>query len=305
MPPYHGVMAWCPELTSLRLLHTVGQTGSISEAARVHGVSQPAASKRLRTLERSMGVHLVQRTPSGSQLTDEGRVAADWAGRVFDTIEQMLDAIGAIKAHGTPDLRLASSMTIAEHLVPEWLSVLRRREPDTHVGLRVTNSQEVQRLVLEGHVDIGLVETPTIAEQLDSMVIGSDRLVVIVPPSHEWAARESPLTTAELGRSDLIVREQGSGTREALDHTIGDVERVEPVLELGSNAAVKGAVTAGAGAAVLSGLAVNHELVSGQLVEVAVVGINLERTLSAVWQRGRSLDDLDRAFLQIAATTSI
>jgi molybdate transport repressor ModE-like protein len=298
-------MTWCPELTSLRLLHAIETTGSISEAARVHGVSQPAASKRIRELERSMAVSLLERTPTGSQLTSEGRIVVDWAERVFETIEQMFDAVASMKAHGSADLRLASSMTIAEHLVPGWLSALRLMAPDLHVGLRVANSQAVQSLVLEAHADIGLVEAPTVDERLESSLIAYDRLVVVVAPSHPWAVRGLELTADELAEAELIVREAGSGTREALDRCLGDRGSAEPYLELGSNAAVKGAVSAGAGAAVLSTLAVNEDLEAGRLVEVPVADLDLQRPLQAVWRRDHRLDAAGKRLLELAAKTSM
>jgi molybdate transport repressor ModE-like protein len=297
-------MTWCPELTSLRLLHAIETTGSISEAARMHGVSQPAASKRIRELERSMAVSLLERTPVGSQLTWEGRIVVDWAGRVFETIEQMFDAVESMRAHGSADLRLASSMTIAEHLVPGWLSALRLQAPDLHVGLRVANSQDVQRLVLEGHADIGLVEAPTVDERLESALIAHDRLVVVVAPSHGWATRRQELTLDELAQAELIVREAGSGTREALDRWLRDRGSAEPYLELGSNAAVKGAVRAGAGPAVLSILAVNDDLEAGRLVEVPVADLDLRRPLQAVWRREHDLGVSGKRLLELAVMTS-
>ncbi|MFU8853330.1 LysR substrate-binding domain-containing protein [Micromonospora sp. SL1-18] len=213
----------------------------------------------------------------------------------------MFDAIDSMRANASPDLYVASSMTIAEHLVPVWLSVLRTSRPTLHVGLRVTNSQDVQRLVLEGHADIGLIETPSLDSRLEARVIAHDRLAVVVAPSHPWASRTAPLRPDDLAAAQLIVREPGSGTREALDRWLASRAPTEPLLELGSNSAVKGAVKAGAGPAVLSVLAVRDDLRSEQLVEVEVEEIDLNRPLLAVWPRGRGLDEPSTALLSIAS----
>lgn len=297
-------MSWCPELTSLRLLHAIETTGSISEAARIQGLSQPAASKRLRELERSMGVGLLERTPTGSQLTAEGRIVVDWAGRVFGTLDQMYDAVESMRSDGPADLRLASSLTVAEHLVPGWLSALRQQAPDLHVGLQVANSQEVQRAVLDGQADIGLVEAPAVDDRLESALIAHDRLVVVVAPSHPWASRPEALTLDRLAGVELIVREKGSGTREALDRWLGDRGAPKPCLELGSNAAVKGAVRAGAGVAVLSILAVGDDLESGRLVEIPVADADLRRPLQAIWRREQHLGVAGRRLLELAVWTA-
>lgn len=177
-----------PELTSLGLLRAVGNGGSISEAARQHGLSQPAASKRLAALERTLAVSLLQRSKTGSGLTPEGQVVADWAGRVLETVEQMFNAVAAMQGHTAADLRLVSSMTVAEHLVPGWLSSLRNIRPELHVGLRVMNSHDVQDLLLEQQADLGLIETSSWNPALASRTISRDRLAVVVPPSHPWHA---------------------------------------------------------------------------------------------------------------------
>lgn len=293
-------MSRVPELTSLGLLRAIGNSGSISEAARQHGLSQPAASKRLAALERSLAVALIQRSKTGSRLTPAGQVVADWAGRVLDTVEQMFDAVATMQADPAADLRLASSMTVAEHLVPGWLSSLRSVRPELHVGLRVMNSHDVQDLLLEEQADLGLIETSTWNPALASKTISRDRLTVVVPPSHPWADRRWPLGVEELAAARIIVREPGSGTRETLERLLDPVARAEPLLELGSNTAVKEAVKAGAGPAVLSILAVHDELASGQLVEVAITGLDLSRPLTAVWPRGRALSEPSLTLLGIA-----
>jgi molybdate transport repressor ModE-like protein len=293
-------MSAIPDFESLRLLIEIGATGSITEAARRTGLSQPAASKRFAKLERSMAVPLIDRTPSGSRLTPAGLVVADWAGRVFSTIDQMLEAVESMRTHSPAALHVASSMTIAEHLVPVWLSTMRASQPRLHVALRVTNSQDVQRLVLQGHADIGLVETTSIDPLLDGEVLAHDRLAVVVAPTHGWARRRLPLEPHDLAAAQLVVREPGSGTRETLDRWLASQQPTEPLLELGSNAAVKGAVRAGVGPAVLSVLAVQDELALEQLVEVAVRGIDLSRPLTAVWPRGSHLDEASATLLTVA-----
>ncbi len=289
-----------PDLESLRLLVDIETSGSLGGAARQAGISQPAASKRLTTLERQLGVPLVVRTARGSQLTTEGRVVADWARRIFGTIDQMLSTVGSLRAGGESEISVAASLTIAEHLIPGWLSQLRRAHPELHVGLRVANSQQVQALLLDGKADLGFVEGPSIDRRLASRQVAADRLAVVVAPDHPWAARTRPLRRDQLLAAPLVVREPGSGTRATLDRLLGGVDHPEPLLELGSNEAVKGAVIAGAGAAVLSVLAVRADLDGGRLVEVRVRDADLTRKLCAVWPRSRTPKDPASWLLQTA-----
>jgi molybdate transport repressor ModE-like protein len=275
-----------PETASLRLLVDVGNMGSVGHAARAAGISQPAASKRLASLERELGLPLVLRSPGGSRLTPEGEVVAEWAQRVLDNVDALLRAATALRTNGDTHLHVAASMTIAEHLLPTWLSTMRSAHPELHVGLRVANSEQVQNLVLEAEAAIGFVEGPSIDRRLASRRIARDRLVVVAAPEHPWAGCSSALPRHELLNTPLVVREAGSGTRATLDLLLQGTDRARPLLELGSNEAVKGAVIAGAGVAVLSILAVEADLATGRLVEIPIQDAVLVRKLSAVWKRG-------------------
>lgn len=292
-----------PDLDSLRLLVDIESSGSLGGAARSAGISQPAASKRIAVLERQLGMPLVVRTARGSRLTTEGQVVTDWARRVLETVDQMLGAAASLRKGGDSELRVAASMTIAEHLIPRWLSTMRKAHPELHVGLRVANSEQVQSLVLSGEVDVGFVEGPSIDRRLASQQVATDRLAVVVAPDHGWACRPRPLRRDQLVATSLVVRERGSGTRATLDRLLRGIERPEPLLELGSNEAVKGAVIAGAGVAVLSVLAVRGDLDAGRLVEVTVQDADLVRKLSAVWPRTRKPRDPTLWLLQTAMSS--
>ncbi|HEV7649212.1 MAG TPA: LysR family transcriptional regulator [Actinophytocola sp.] len=279
-----------PDLESLRLLVSVAELGSVGRAARAMGIAQPSATRRLAALERRAGFPLLVRTPAGSTPTTDGKLVVAWASALLAAAEEFQTSLTALRTNRAAALRIAASMTIAEALLPRWLSDLRRVEPDVHVGLTVTNSSSVARLVLgDSDVDLGFVEGPTLTEGLASRVVGTDQLIVVVPPGHPWARRRRPLAAAELAATPLVVREPGSGTRETLDRLLVRNGPVGPQLELGSNAAVRGAAVAGIAPAVLSRHAVAPDLASGALVEVAVADLRLARRLRAVWPKGRRL----------------
>jgi DNA-binding transcriptional LysR family regulator len=294
-------MSALPDLDSLKLLVDVGELGSLGGAARLAGIAQPSASKRIAQLERRLGLPLLERTPRGSTLTAEGRMIAGWAAQVLAAAHELVRAAQAVRRNGAAHLRVASSMTVAEYLVPRWLGELQNREPDVQVGLDVVNSADVAARVLAEEVELGFVEGPGVPDGLDSRVVGTDRLVVVVAPGHPWARRRTALRGAELAATPLVVREPGSGTRETLDVAFRSTFQASPRLELGSNSAVKGAAQAGAAAAVLSGYAVEAEVATGRLVEVPLTGVNLIRSLRAVWRRGRALAGPAATLLAVAS----
>ncbi|MFI6595616.1 LysR family transcriptional regulator [Nonomuraea sp. NPDC050536] len=294
-------MSALPDLDSLKLLVDVGELGSLGQAAKRAGIAQPSASKRIALLERRLGLPLLERTPRGSRLTAEGKMVVNWAAQVLAAAEELMRAARAVRQSGAVHLKVASSMTVAEYLVPRWLGELQNREPEMQVGLDVVNSADVAYRVLAGEVELGFVEGPQVPEGLASRVVGTDRLVVVVAPGHPWARRRTVLRGPELAATPLVVREPGSGTRETLDLAFRALHRASPRLELGSNSAVKGAAQAGAAPAVLSGYAVEADVATGRLVEVPLAGLNLVRNLRAVWRRGRPLTAPAATLLSIAS----
>lgn len=290
MTIYHIDMsiAW-PDLAVLELLVAVSEHGSLSSAARAIGMAQPNASRSLTRLERSLGVILLDRRPGGSRLTVEGAVVVDWARPALESARDLMSAAESLQSQRRSKVMVAASMTVAEYLMPGWLSDLKRADPDLSVTLSVHNSDQVFDLVADGSVDVGFVETPRLPAGLHRLKVGADRLAVVVPPEHPWAAAGKTLTPQELASTALVVREKGSGTRSTLDRALKDYRPVPPTLELSSNAAVRVSVTAGAGPAVLSIFAVRSWLESGALVEVPVAQLPLERRMHAVWKGPRIL----------------
>ncbi|MER5719191.1 LysR substrate-binding domain-containing protein [Streptomyces sp. NPDC002132] len=273
-----------PDLGALELLLAVARVGSLGAAARELGITQPAASSRVRSMERQLGVALVDRSPRGSTLTDAGALVTDWARRIVEAAEAFDAGAQALRDRRDSRLRVAASMTIAEYLLPGWLLALRAQRPDTAVSLHAGNSAGVAERVLTGEVDLGFVEGLTVSSGLDSAVIAHDRLIVVVAPGHPWARRRRPLAAGELASTPLILREKGSGTRQVLDAALGGLAR--PLIELSSTTAVKAAAVSGAGPAVLSELAVGEELGMRRLVSVPVESVVLARELRAVWPTG-------------------
>lgn len=234
-----------PDLGALELLLAVARLGSLGAAAREVGITQPAASSRIRSMERQLGVALVDRSPRGSRLTDAGALVTDWARRIVEAAEAFDAGAQALRDRRDSRLRVAASMTIAEYLLPGWLLALRAQRPDTAVSLLAGNSAAVAARLLSDEADLGFVEGLTVPTGLDSVVIAHDRLIVVTAPAHPWARRRRPLAAEELASTPLILREKGSGTRQVLDAALGGLAR--PLIELSSTTAVKAAAVSGAG----------------------------------------------------------
>ncbi|MDX3282738.1 LysR family transcriptional regulator [Streptomyces scabiei] len=279
-----GLAHRVPDLGALELLLAVARLGSLGRAARELGITQPAASSRIRSMERQLGVALVDRSPRGSRLTDAGALVTDWARRIVEAAEAFDAGAQALRDRRDSRLRVAASMTIAEYLLPGWLLALRAARPDTAVSLLAGNSTVVAERLLADEADLGFVEGPTVPAGLDAAVIAHDHLIVVTAPGHPWARRRKPVEAAELAATPLILREKGSGTRQVLEGALGSLAR--PLIELSSTTAVKSSALSGAGPAVLSELALGEELSARRLVPIPVHGVHLRRSLRAVWPTG-------------------
>lgn len=279
-----------PDFAALELLVGVEDHGSLSAASRHAGIAQPNATRTIKKLERQLGMTLLERSTAGSTLTPQGTVSAHWARRVLDATRHMLDVAEGLRTERSAQLTVGASMTVAEHLMPMWLGTFRTEFPDFTIHLHVHNSAVVFERIRDGEYDLGFVESPTVPKTLHSARVARDRLVVVVHPSHPWARRRRPPTPAELAATRLLVREPGSGTRNTLDLALQDYDRAAPLLELGSAAAIRTSVLAGVGPAVLSSLAVVSQVRAGELRVVEVEGLELDRTLRAVWRGSRQLD---------------
>lgn len=279
-----------PDLPGLDLLVAIADEGGIAAAARVLAVSQPTASDRLRILERRLGLTLVVRTPTGSVPTAAGAAVVEWARPVLDGAAVLVDGVRALRGQAASRLSVSASLTVAEHLVPGWLVTLAAETSDVSVALRMGNSTDVVAAVRQGSVQLGFVEGASAPKGLRSRTILRDELVLIVAPGHPWARRRTPVGAAELSATALVMREEGSGTREVLEQWM-DITGHEPraAVELASTTALVHAVRAGVGPAVVSALAVSEELGDGRLVRVPLrlnegAAAHLHRRIRAVWR---------------------
>jgi molybdate transport repressor ModE-like protein len=294
-----------PDLVSLDLLNSIAELGSLSQAAARHRMSQPAVSMRMSQLERALGARLLERGPGGTQLTESGDQVAALARRVLAEVRGMMAAVDALVAQNSSQLRAAASFTIAEHLLPGWIGALQADCPDAMLAMEVGNSDRVLALVGDGRVDIGFVEGHGARiEGLEAVVVGRDRLEVVVSPAHAWAARRAPVGGAELAATELVLRESGSGTRAVLAAALSAWGGPRSRLELGSTASVLAAARRGEAPAVLSALAVAEDIAAGRLIAVGTEDIDLSRALRAVWPGSRPLAPLARRLLDMAVSAT-
>jgi DNA-binding transcriptional LysR family regulator len=289
------------DLAGFDLLLTVAGAGSIGQAARLHGLSQPAASIRLRQLESRLGITLLERSAHGARLTTAGELVASWAQPVLDRAAELETSLEALRSGHRTQLRIAASITVAEYLLPRWLIALRAARPEIRISLASGTSADVSARVQAGRADLGFVEGPDVPDGLQARVVARDELVLVVAPAHRWARRRTALAVEDIAATPLVSRERGSGTRDAWERALR-VPLADPALEVTSATAIKAAVMGGLAPAVLSVHAVQAELSAGTLVRVTTPdGLDLNRRLRAVWPHGQTLRGPAADLLTLAA----
>ncbi len=273
-----------PDLETLALLVAIDVQGSIGAGARARGISQPAASARIREAEARWRLRLLERSPRGSRLTSEGRTVVAWSRRVLDEVQILTTGVASLRSDREATLRVAASLTVAEFLLPRWLGRLNARVPDLRPRMLVVNSAGVEELVRSGAADVGFVESTVVARDLLVRRVDTDELCVVVSPEDPWADRATPLSGADVLSRRWVLREPGSGTRRTFEDAVGG----EPAcaLEAGSTAALLGAVVAGLGPGVVSRRAVQAAVEAGTVREV-FTDLDLTRPVHAVLRPGR------------------
>jgi DNA-binding transcriptional LysR family regulator len=262
-----------PEIGELEALITALRTGSIGEAARRLGVSQPALSKRLRHLEAVAGARLLDRSPAGVVATPAGSRLAIAALRVIDEVALLDDVLSELRGQSAP-VRIASSPVVADRLLPELLASARDDLTGLPIELTAANSAVVRRLIEANAADLGIVATDDPLSDPGAPVIARDEVVVAVPAAHAWAALASVPLSA-LAATPLVVRDPRSHARTFVDRVMREHDlSINPSHELGSSAAAVSATLETGHPAVLSSLTLRDD---PRIVTRPIEGVTLAR----------------------------
>ena len=283
----------------LALFHAVAQAGGISRGAERLHVSQPAVSKQIKELEDALGIRLLERLPRGSRLTDGGKLLAHYVQRMAVVEEETARAIEEFRGLKRGRLAVGASTTIGAYLLPQVFGEFHRQHPDIELRLEIANTETIQNQLMEGSIEVGLTEGLMEAEHLDSEVFHEDELVAIAPRGHSLL-KQKRVTARELCREPFILREAGSGTRAVVERALGKRGlTVKPVLSLARPEAIKRAVIAGVGVAIVSRLAIGCELQIGSLVVIPVKDLVIRRPLHLQKLRSKNPSPAVSQFLKL------
>lgn len=286
-------------LNHLRVFASVAEHGNLTRAARELNVSQPAISKQLGDLEEDLGTQLVDRLPRGVRLTEAGEVLLTHAQRILQAERAAQQDLRDLRGLGRGKLSVGASTTVGSYLVPSLMGELHRQHPGVQLDLTIANTASVQSAVLENSCDVGLIEGFVSSDLLAVETLIADDMIGIAAPSHP-ALQKAPLRAAALSELPLLMREQGSGSREVVEAALRKrALEVTPVMSLGSTEAIKSAVIHGLGIAFVSRLTVEHELQTKRLVELTFSDLQIRRDLYLVALKGKRHSPAASAFIAL------
>ena len=255
-------------LEQLRIFVAVAERQHVTQAAAALNLTQSAVSGALAALEGRHGVQLFDRVGRGVVLNAVGAAFLGEARGVLARAAAAELALEDLATLSRGRLSLHASQTIATYWLPQRLVAFHAAHPGVELDVRVGNTREVARAVLEGEAELGFVEGEVSGAALARETVGSDQLLVLVAPGHAWAKRRR-LDAGDLQAAAWVLRERGSGTRASFEAELVragvDLDALSVAMTLPSNEAVLAAVAAGAGATAVSESVASGHLARGEL----------------------------------------
>jgi LysR family transcriptional regulator, low CO2-responsive transcriptional regulator len=274
--------------------------GGITKAAHALHLTQPTVSTQLRELSDSVGVALLEPAGRGVQLTDAGRDLLVTVSRMFANWREFEDGVAELQGLLRGSLRIAG-VTTTEYFLAQWLKPFVEAHPGIAVDLSIDNRDAIIRRLERGHDDLTVMMMPPQHIALEHAMVMVNPLVLIGPLGHDWATAPNPKKSRplkQLASADLLMRETGSGTRQAtLDFLSKHGVTPRLRMTLGSNEAIKHAVAAGLGLAIVSRHVLPPVPANEGLVVLPMAGLPIQRRWQLVWRQDRRLPRIASVFM--------
>jgi DNA-binding transcriptional LysR family regulator len=276
---------------------------SFSQAAERLGVTQPAVSLQVRSLEKRLGQTLLDRSGRRVEPTEAGRRLYRGAQRLLALEEQVLEEVGGAESgelRGT--LEIGASTGPGGIVLARLLCEFQRENPDVHVALSVFDTQTVVDRVADRELELGVVGAARRRRGVTFEPFFEDEVVLAVPPGHRFASKT--VTLEDLREEPLILMQEGAGVRQMIEDVLRKrrmrLRDLGVKLELGLQESVRTAVQAGYGVTFISSATIEPDLAAGTLAAARVRGLDPKRQISLVRATGRAPTRAAEAFVEFA-----
>lgn len=283
----------------LRVFCTVAAERSFSKAARKLRRTQPAVSQAIRRLEQAAGERLIDRSSRDGTLTDAGTLLLDYGTRLLHLADEATQAVGALREVRKGKILIGANDGGVYPVLP-LIAAFEREYPAIVIDVRRVPARQMAQELLLRSIDIGVLTFSPPEKELQSVIVGSDELVLLVHPDHPFA-KQTQVTMEEIGREAVIAHNDPSPTRDQVlrlyeqRHAPLNIKLALPTLD-----GIKRAVEMGLGVALLPRRCAQGEIARGDLVEVRVPDLRTPRQVRLIARRDTGLSHAARAFLELA-----
>ena len=286
-------------LKQLEVFVAVAETGSFSKGAEAAFITQSTVSQHIGALESEFGIKLLDRTGRGALPTEGGKVLLRHARQLLNGARETGEAMARFRGLDDATLSIGGSNIPGNYLIPAALPKLLKRFPGLKLTLLQGDSRDILTRIVRQEVEVGIVGSRFGEEGCTFTPICRDDIRLVVGQGHPWHGRKV-VRLQELQGVEIILRESGSGTGdtvlEALLKAGLSLQDLTVRAWLGSNEAVKHAVAASVGVSFLSLISVQKEVERGEIIPIAVEGLEISREFYLASRTGRELSPAASAF---------
>lgn len=252
-------------LYQLRTFYSVARHLNYSRAGDELSLSQPAVSRQVAALEKNIGLELFVQKGRQVELTDAGRSLFEYADRIFELTKQAERTLSQFKDLEKGNVLIGACTTLGSYVLPPVIHAFHDRHPNINISLRIGNSQEIEQLVAERKLDLGLVDGYANKPAIHVEPYIKDELVMIFPPENPLHGKKE-VTARDFADETLLLPEKGSPARALVEHFLKDRKIVfNKLVEIGSTEAIKSLVTANMGTGFVSKYSLSLEMSIGKL----------------------------------------
>ena len=265
----------------LEIFCRVVESESFSRAAEAVFLVQASVSERIASLEKKVGTRLLDRLGRKVIPTVAGELLYKHAVLLLQMKETAQQEMEKFLGLEQGEISMGGSTIPGEYILPDLIGRFNKRYPHLSVKLIIADSSEVERRVLEGEIEIGVIGSKSLHANMLCQKLWQDELVLAVPAGHPWARRQT-VSLTELREAPFILREEGSGTLKILETYLRDcgengTNAFQVSARFGSSTAVKEGIKSGLGLSILSARAIETEVKAGLLNALKVKGLSMSR----------------------------
>ena len=282
----------------LKIFYETAQHLNMTKVAKEMYISQPSISQSINELESELGVKLFDRIGKKLYLTHEGEVFLNYTRRILNLYDESVKIIRDININEKGKLVIGASTTIGIYILPEIIKEFSSKFKDIEISLIIENTKNIEKLILENKVDFAFVEGDIHSEEIIKEVIWKDELVFIC--GEENALKNfKQVSVNEIANEKLIMREEGSGTREHTELFFKKNKiKFSTFLELGSTEAIKKTVVANLGISCLSYIVVKDKIKNNELYMFRLNEGKIERDLFLILHSDKFISNNMKAFIE-------